>query len=190
MADRNLLQWDALRARGKYFARPNKYLVEIVPPRGGTVSVAGQSNVDLSDAGKIIAMCKASSVPSREMGVAEVWIQGRKIPIPGDAQFAGTWDLTFYNDEEHNLRKQFEIWIENLDSYSQHQRGYDATQYYADQFRISQLDPEDQTIQLATWEFMHIFPTAISAVDFGSDTNDTVSEFTVTFTYGHYNRIK
>lgn len=190
MADRNLLQWDALRQRIGYGGRSNKYLVEIVPPRGGGISVGGSSNVNLSDPGKIIAFCKGSSVPSREMGVAEVWIQGRKVPIPGDAQYAGTWDLTFYNDQAHDLRKQFEIWIENLDSYSKHQRGFDATQYYADQFKISQLDPKDQTIELATWSFYHVFPTAISAVDFGADTNDQVSEFTLTLTYGHYIRTK
>ena len=103
MADKNLLQWDSLRQRLGLGARANKYLVEIVPPRGGEVAVAGQSNVDLSDPGKIVAFCKGTSVPSREMGIAEVWIQGRKIPIPGDAQFAGTWDLTFYNDQDHDL---------------------------------------------------------------------------------------
>ena len=149
-----------------------------------------QSNVDLSDPGKIVAFCKGTSIPSREMGIAEVWIQGRKIPIPGDAQFAGTWDLTFYNDQAHDLRKQFEIWIENLDSYAQHQRGFDATQYFADQFRVHQLDPKDQTTELASWEFYHCFPSALSAVDFGAETNDTVSEFTATITFGHYNRIK
>ena len=190
MADKNLLQWDSLRQRLGLGARANKYLVEIVPPRGGEVAVAGQSNVDLSDPGKIVAFCKGTSIPSREMGIAEVWIQGRKIPIPGDAQFAGTWDLTFYNDQAHDLRKQFEIWIENLDSYAQHQRGFDATQYFADQFKVHQLDPKDQTTELASWEFYHCFPSAISAVDFGADTNDTVTEFTITLTYGHYNRIK
>lgn len=188
MASISELGWDALRQRLGYGARPNKYLVEIIAPRGGEVSWAGASNVNLSDPGRVIAFCKGASLPSREMGIVDVWIQGRKIPIPGDAEFSNSWALTFYNDEKHDLRKQFEIWIENLDSYTAHKRGYYAQQYYADGFKISQLDPKNQTEITATWNFYHIYPSGLTNVDFAADAQNQVSEFTVTFTYAHYQR--
>ena len=172
------LGYDALRQRLQWGSRPNKYLLKMTTAPGISV------NND-----EVIAFCKGASVPSREMGVAEVWIQGRKIPIPGDAQFAGTWDLTFYNDQNHNLRKQFEQWIEFMDSYSEHRREFSGTSYWADKMTISQLDAQNQLVENATWEFYHVFPSAISAVDFGADSNDTVSEFTLTLTYSNYKRI-
>lgn len=178
MATKQQLGYDALRQRLGYGARPNKYLVQLTTPSGISV-----------DKDQVIALCKGTSIPSREMGIAEVFIQGRKIPIPGDAQYANSWDLTFYNDQKHQLRKKFEEWIEKLDSYKNHVRSFTGTGYWADQFQVSQLDPKDQTTVNATWSFYHVFPTAISAVDFAADQNDQVSEFTLTLTYAYYDRI-
>lgn len=178
MASVQQLGFDALRARLGYGARSNKYILKLTTPAGISV------NQD-----EIIALCKGTSIPSREMGIAEIYIQGRKIPIPGDAQFAGTWDLTFYNDQKHQLRKQFENWIEKMDSYTLHRRDFPGSAYWADNVTISQLDAQNQTIENASWAFYHVFPSAISSVDFSAESNDTVSEFTVTLTYAHYKRL-
>ena len=179
MASKADLGFDSLRQRLGYGARQNKYLVNLTTPSG--ISLDGK---------QILAFCKGAAIPSREMGICEIYIQGRKIPIPGDAEFAGTWDLTFYNDQTHALRKQFEIWIEKLDSYFEHRRDFAGNAYWADKFQISQLDAKDQTKEVATWEFFHVFPSSISQVDFGADSNNQVSEFSITFTYAHYRRVK
>lgn len=178
MASIQQLGYDALRQRLGWGARSNKYLLKMTTPSGISV------NND-----EIIAFCKGASIPERSMGVAEIFIQGRKIPVPGDATFTGTWDVTFYNDAKHNLRKQFENWIEKLDSYTEHRRSFSGTSYWADKMTISQLDAQNQLVENASWEFYHVFPSNISSVDFGSDSNDTISEFTITFNYANYKRI-
>lgn len=178
MATIEQLGMNALRTHLGYGARQNKFLAKLTTPPGISV------NTD-----EILAFCKGASIPSREMGIAEVYIQGRKIPIPGDAQFAGTWDLTFYNDQTHNLRKQLEQWVEYMDSYTLHRREFSGDAYWADKMTISQLDAQNQLVENASWEFYHVFPSAISQVDFGADQNDSVSEFTVTFTYANYIRL-
>ena len=177
----NIYGFDTLRQRLGYGARPNKYLVTIVTPSESGISL---------DAEEIVAFCKGSSIPNRDMGIAEIWMQGRKIPVPGDAQFSNSWDLTFYNDQTHNLRAKFEKWIEMLDSYANHKREFTGTGYYADNFMISQLDAQNQKEPNANWVFFHVFPTAISQVDFGADANDQISEFTVTFTYAYFQRVE
>lgn len=179
MASVNELGWKALRERLGYGARPNKYQVSLVAPSGLGF-----------DPKEILAFCKGASIPERTMGIAEVFIQGRKIPIPGDAQYSNSWALTFYNDQNHKLRKTLEQWIEMLDSYRNHTRTFSGTSYWADKFIISQLDAKDQTQANATWGLDHCYPSEISSVDFGADSNDQVSEFTVTFTYAHSYRIK
>ena len=192
MADKTQLGWMALRERLDYGARANKYLVNITLPGGsgsGEISQAGSNRIDFKNGNMIYALCKGASIPERSVGVCDVWIQGRKIPIAGDAEYNNTWTLTFYNDQNHDLRKQFEIWIENIDSYNEHKRGFTAQKYYADKFVVSQLDAKDQTKPCASWDFFHVFPTSISAVEFGADTNNQVSEFTCTFTYSKYDRI-
>lgn len=178
MASVQQLGFDALRQHLGWGSRGNKYLVKLTTPAGISV------NQD-----QIIALCKGTSIPSREMGIAEIYIQGRKIPIPGDAQYSGTWDLTFYSDQKHQLRKQFENWIEKMDSYVLHKRDFSGTNYWADNVTVSQLDAQNQTIENASWAFYHVYPSAISATDFSADQNDSVTEFTVTFTFGYYKRL-
>lgn len=179
MASIQQLGYDALRQRLGWGARANKYLLKMVTPSGISI------NND-----EILAFCKGASIPERTIGAAELYIQGRKIPIPGDASFSNIWDVTFYNDAKHNLRKQFENWIEKLDSFTEHRRSFGGTSYWADKMTISQLDAQNQLVENATWEFYHVFPTTIGSVEFGADTNDTISEFQVTFSFAHYKRIK
>jgi len=61
-------------------ARPNKYRVVIA-------DLGGDSEVGI--------LAKAASVPGKTVGTVEVYAQGRKVPIAGDANY-DTWSCTFY----------------------------------------------------------------------------------------------
>ena len=47
------------------------------------------------------------TAPGRSMGVAEVYLKGRKYQLAGDRSDEGTITLTFYNDPEMIIRRFF-----------------------------------------------------------------------------------
>ena len=82
-------------------ARATKYRVAFAFPGG----VSGKTSLEDVD-----VLAKAAMAPAKEIGTIELFNQGRKILIPGDTQFDGAWNLSFYLTEDHALR------LEQLDS--------------------------------------------------------------------------
>jgi hypothetical protein len=158
-------------------ARGNKYKIMLAAPVGPT------------DDFLIDTVGKAGAIPAKTIGQIEVWTQGRKLVIAGDATFDNAWALTFYNTQDHALRNAFDKWLLYIDSVEDHGRGaVTHTNYMTESAKIIQLNTTDNS-DMATYEFRNMWPTGISAIEMADDQQDTVTEFTVDFAYSHWIRL-
>lgn len=161
-------------------ARANKYRITF-----------GGAPVTLPSGDIIDTLCKGGSIPAKTIGTIEVFSQGRKLMLAGDASFENTWTLTFYNTQDLAIRKAFEDWMTFIDDFENHSRGAsnDNNSYMSTGTRVAQLSTNDNSTVTAEYEFHNMFPTNVSAVDLADETNDAVSEFTCDFAYSHWIRI-
>lgn len=152
-------------------ARPNKYRINFsIPAAVNTVS-------DLSDAN---VLCKASSFPSITLGQIEAFNQGRKLIIPGDTSFTTTWELTFYQTENHALRRDMIAWLHAADDFQRNRHSGNPTDILGE-LSVEQLDSAGNAT--AKYTFHNVFVHEVGEVALSDDTNDTAMEFTTTFSF-------
>jgi len=163
---------DKLKTHLATGARANKYKV-FIPIEG-------------ADDEKVDVLAKATTLPDATITPIEVWNQGRKLPIAGDATYAGTWDVTFYNSADLLIKSAVEDWMKSIDSVQDHTREKDAVGDYVIDMKVQQLDGKNSMV--AEYTLYNCWPTAISAVDVADDAADTISEFTATFSFSHWVR--
>ena len=157
-------------------ARPNKFMVYITFPQNLDV---GSTNLE-NDAA---ILCKASSIPDKTIGVIEVWNQGRKLVLPGDTSYPNQWTLTFYNTEEHNLRRAMLEWMRSIDHFQDNMHSGVPIEVMAD-LSVSQLDSAmNETVR---YTFHCCWPQDIQEISVGDDQQDSVTQTQVTFAYTHW----
>ncbi|MHB8098012.1 MAG: hypothetical protein ACYDD5_00270 [Sulfuricurvum sp.] len=160
----------------KMGSRGNKYKVMLAAPMGPT------------DDFIVNTLAKGGAIPAKTVGTIDVWSQGRKLVIAGDAAYENTWNLTFYNTQDHALRTGFDKWMLFIDSIDSHSRGAsEHSAYMAEGAQIQQLSTTDNSVT-ATYNFYNLWPTSISAIDMADDQQDTVTEFSVDFAYSYWQR--
>jgi len=160
----------------KLGSRGNKYKVMLAAPQGPT------------DDFVINTLAKGGAIPAKTIGTIEVWSQGRKLVIAGDASYENTWSLTFYNTQDHALRSGFDKWMTFIDSVDTHSRAATShSDYMAEGAQIQQLNTSDNSV-MAVYNFYNLWPTNISSIDMADDQQDTVTEFTVEFAYSYWKR--
>jgi hypothetical protein len=139
-------------------------------------------------------VCKTVSMPGKSIDVISVKHKGRDIPVPGQEKFAQSLELTFYLEEDHKLRVIFDRWIQglNYDSYSnetsEEVKGIKKTSGFTTNIVLHQLNFEGAA-NTAVYTFHNIFPKEIGSATFDSTAIDTILEYTVTFSYSHYDVI-
>lgn len=152
-------------------ARPNKYRINFNIPNA-VPKTADISTVD--------TLTFASSIPQKTVGMIEVWNQGRKLVLPGDTAYPNSWVLTFYNTEEHNLRRAMLEWMRSCDHFQDNMHSGLPAEVMTD-ISVSQLDSAmNETVR---YTFHGCFPQDISEIALGDDQQDQVQQFTVTFAY-------
>ena len=155
-------------------ARPNKYRLNFsVPSAVGAVA-------DLSTAD---ALCKAASFPAVSIGQIEVFNQGRKLIIPGDTAYENTWTLTFYQTEDHGIRKDMIQWMKAADNFRENTHSADPG-ILMGELSVEQLDAVG--VSTAKYTFYNVFVQAVGEVTVGDDTADTAMEFDVTFSFTNW----
>lgn len=169
-------------------ARPNLFQVRMNLPAFATGGVATQAQTKLS------FMIKSAQLPGSTVGTVPVFYFGRELKFAGNRTFPD-WTVTVINDEDFSVRQAFERWLNAINSHAGNQRdqnAYAITQYtadlYVDQFakntRQSVTNPDsvfDGAIK--TYRFVGAFPVDVSPIDLDWGSNDTIEEFTVTFSY-------
>ena len=134
------------------------------------------------DLKKTSILCKSGAIPAFTLGIIEVPFRGRRIKIPGDRTY-GDWTATFVNDDQQNLRKSFDKWMNSIVNVDGQEALRTGISTYRSRISINQLRPDGNISR--TYDLYDAFPTDVSAIDLSYDTTDAVQEFTVTFQY-HY----
>jgi len=166
-----------LKTTLKMGARGNKYRVMIAAPVGPT------------DDFLIDTVCKGASIPAKTIGQIEIWAQGRKLVVAGDATYENAWNLTFWNTQDMALRNAFDQWLLFIDNMEEHSRtATDHVSYMSETANVSQLNTSSNEVT-ATYEFRNLWPTGISAIDLADDQQDSITEFSVDIAYSHWLRI-
>ena len=139
------------------------------------------------------AMVKASGFPSKSHDVIDFKFKGRSIPLRGQVKYDQTWSCSFYMDESHTLKKAFSDAIEALDEVHNYE-DVDSTvarqqvknsSRYTNTITIVQLD-FDGSQTMAIYTLYNAFPKNISQVDTDYSEVGKIQEFTVEFSYSHF----
>ena len=151
--------------------RANKYRFSFAWPRGI------QGNTDLAS---VDVLAKSTTAPERELGVIELWNQGRKHVIPGDTAFSNTWSADFYLGENHSFRYDMMKWQVACDNFHKNLHTGNPSAIFAD-LRVEQLDSYQKVT--AVYTLHNCFPTTVGEVSYGDDSENSPTEFSVTFSF-------
>ena len=161
-------------------ARPNLFEVELT---------TFPSAIPGWDADTFKYLCKAANLPASTIASIDVPFRGRTFKVAGDRSI-DVWTVTVINDEDFKLRRSFEAWMELIAKLDNNLGATNPSSYMSNA-TVHQLGRgstvnsttnagADSSI-LASYNFVDIFPTAVSAIDLSYDSGDTIEEFTVEF---------
>ena len=154
-------------------ARPNQFIVTIVPPIG---IVTGLNVANSS------FLCKASKLPGQTLGEIEVPFRGRKIYVAGDREFE-TWNSTFLNDTDFNIRNAIERWMNGINDLADNTGTIVSSDYQSD-LTVEQLDRDGTTIK--SYIFRNAYPLTLADIELSYETVNALEEFEVTWRYQHF----
>jgi hypothetical protein len=132
--------------------------------------------------------CRASSIPGSTIGTVSVPYAGREIKFAGNRTFPD-WTTTFINDEDYSYRSFFESWIEDINGNVTNRRlsnrvGVDS--YHTGGSTVVQQYSKDGTTVLREYSVVNLFPIDISEITLDWSDNDSIEEFTVTFSSDYW----
>lgn len=131
----------------------------------------------------IDTLCKATAFPQVTIGQVEVWSQGRKAMLQGETEFDNTWDVTFYETEDHSLREEFIAWMKAIDDTKSNTHIDEEAMKTA---KVFQLDGSGK--ETAEYEFTNLWPQVVSSLEMADDSVNAIGEFTVTFSFDFWEK--
>lgn len=161
-------------------ARPNHYEVIVTFPEyvPGADTAGNQFRF----------RCKAASMPGMTVNPIEVPYFGRQIKIAGDRIFE-EWNATIINDEDYTIRNAFESWqngIAQIDYDTNTARSINAlgiNDYVAD---VTIKQYAKAGIVTKQYQLKNAWPNVVGPIELSWETNDTVEEFDITFSYDYF----
>lgn len=133
-------------------------------------------------------MVKSAQLPGSTMGTVDVPYFGRQIKVAGNRTFA-EWTVTIINDEDFAIRNAFERWHRGINGNVSNLREAAAINTvgpsYASDANVYQY-AKNGGAPIKSYRFVGMFPSDIAAIDLGWDSNDSIEEFSVTFTYQYW----
>jgi hypothetical protein len=127
--------------------------------------------------------CRSTQLPASMLGEITVPYLGRQGKYPGDRTFED-FTITVVNTQDMNLRRVFEFWHEQFNSYAGNSTAFPNPRQIFGSAVVTQLNKAYQPVR--AYQLFDMFPRDVSAVDLSYDNNDTVSEFSVTFGYSYF----
>lgn len=153
-------------------ARPNRYKVTLV---GSPTGLGIPENFTF--------LCRSTSIPASIVAPCVVAYMGRDIKVPGDRTF-DDWSVTVYNTRDMGIRRFFEQWSSNILQNFHNITESEEEAYWMGNAIVEQLDRGENVTN--TYEVKGIFPTSIGDIALAYDNNNSVEEFTVTFTVNYW----
>ena len=134
-------------------------------------------------------MCKAAQLPASVIANVDVPFRGRIFKVAGDRTFE-PWTVTIINDENFKIRNAMEEWMDVMSKLENNIGATDPGAYMvnAKVFQLgrgskksSQDSSGTENAVLKEYEFVDIWPSAVSTIDLSYDSSDAIEEFTVDF---------
>lgn len=167
-------------------ARPNLFEVFVNMPAAG---FAGGLEVTR----KLTFMGRSAQLPGSTIGVVPMPYFGRTLNFAGNRTFAD-WTITVINDEDFTVRNAVERWMNAINSHRGNVRnpaalrntgpggagGYTAD---AEVIQYSKLGSGGVggTVGIKKYKLIGIFPVDLSPIDLDWANNDSIEEFSITF---------
>ena len=155
-------------------ARPNLFAVTLTfPTLAINSSLAGQQTT---------FMAKSAQLPGSSIGTVPMYYFGRELKLAGNRTFSD-WTLQIINDENFTIRNSLESWMNAINSHAGNIRNTQAktpTSYSVDGL-VTQFGKDGSTLK--TYKFVGLFPVDVAPIDLDWGSNDTVEEYSTTFTY-------
>lgn len=157
-------------------ARPSLFEVQLTVP-----GAIGINSVSLQ---KFTFLCKAAELPESTISSIEVPYFGRKIKVAGERTFSD-WTVTVMNDEDFAVRSMFEAWSNAINRHVANVRDIAlAAEQYKTLADVIQYSKDGEVIR--AYQLVGTFPTTISGISLGWDSQNAVEEFSVTFAYDYW----
>ena len=165
-------------------ARSNLFEVEIALPEN-LVTKLLDVDADMK------FMIKAAEIPAANIGNIPVPFRGRVLPIAGDRTF-DPWTVTIINDQKFNIRDAMEMWSNGINDLEFAGGDVNPADYQTSA-KVSQLgrnadvrgkaQGEKEVPVLREYNFIGIYPNAVSSIPLDYGATDQIEEFQVTFNY-------
>lgn len=154
------------------------------------VSLTGVTAVTGLTDGEFQFSCKASAIPTSTIGVVEVPYFGRTVKVLGNKTFEN-WNITVINDEDFKYRNAFENWMAKMSTHVGNKvlvgQSFGSGDNLYGQGEVKHFSKAGASnVDIATYNFVNIFPVNISSIELAWDTNDAIEEFTVEFGYDYW----
>lgn len=168
-------------------ARPSLFEVQITFNPGSGIVTDGLS--------KLQFMARAASIPPSIVGSFPVPYFGRQIKLAGDRVFED-WQVTIINDEDFAVRSAFEEWSKLINSHEPNltslrpglgTAGGASTLGYKANAEVRQYSKLGNVIR--RYQFVGLYPTAISDIQLNWGETDTIEEFAVQFSYDYWETV-
>jgi phage tail-like protein len=133
---------------------------------------------------KFVYMCKATQLPGKTIGIVEAPYLGMKAKLAGDVTYEDL-TVTVIMDNDFAVHTALEIWMQTAKA-NEAAIGLDAALYK----RTAEVIALDNTgKEITQYSFIGAWPSSVAPVDLSYETNDTLAEYVVTFTYDYWTRI-
>ena len=152
-------------------ARPNLFKA--------TINFPGYAN---GDAELTSFLCETAQLPGSTLGQIVVPFRGRQLKMAGDRTF-DVWTVTIINDTDFAIKNAMERWMNGINSHSLNVRNPAALTPlgYSVDGDVKQFGKGGD--ELKKYKFVGLYPTDLSPIELEWGSNDTIEEFTVTFSY-------
>ena len=158
----------------------------IYPPQQ-VLSQLGVSSTDHA-ARYLDVYCKDAQFPGAKTEVLSAKYRGRNIPIIGVLDYDQEFTATFYNDENHNVRKFLLDWMNLNQKYvysdAQRQRAPYTTPQFSS-IHVVQLDYKMEN-QVIVYDMWNVFPINVSSIEVSADNINQVETITATFSFTYF----
>ena len=142
---------------------------------------AAPTGVD-SSLSSVRLYCNVSEIPPLTLTPIERQYFGRTVKIPGDLVFADL-TTTIINTETFNVRNELEKWMEVVNG-TVSNTGEADVNFGTGTAELTHYQKDGE--ETMVYEFVDIWPTAISEIALSYDTASDIEQFDVTWAYNYY----
>lgn len=166
-------------------ARPNLFEVALTFPQvatAGTPPAARAGSDGLGTAEQFRFFCRAAQLPGTSVNPIPVNYFGRELKFAGNRTFP-EWTVTLLNDEDFKIRNAMELWLNGLNSHRGNLRNasFANPASYTTQATVTQFAKTGEALK--SYNFIGLFPIDVSPIEMDWAANDTIEEYSVTFSY-------